>query len=67
MTGAPKLRTVQLLEEYEGRRRRGIYSGTHSAISSFKGTNERRPRVFLARRGYRSQCSHPDYNSGGVS
>jgi para-aminobenzoate synthetase len=27
MTGAPKLRTVQLLEEYEGRRRRGIYSG----------------------------------------
>jgi len=28
MTGAPKLRTVQLLEEYEGRRRRGIYSGS---------------------------------------
>lgn len=27
MTGAPKLRSVQLLEEYESRRRRGIYSG----------------------------------------
>lgn len=29
MTGAPKLRSVQLLEEYESRRRRGIYSGTY--------------------------------------
>jgi para-aminobenzoate synthetase len=33
MTGAPKLRTVQLLEEYEGQRRRGIYSGEHSSTA----------------------------------
>jgi hypothetical protein len=28
MTGAPKLRSVQLLEEIEEHRPRGIYSGT---------------------------------------
>lgn len=33
MTGAPKLRSVQLLEEYESRRRRGIYSGTSFCLS----------------------------------
>lgn len=27
MTGAPKLRSVQLLEGFEGQDRRGIYSG----------------------------------------
>ena len=34
MTGAPKLRSVQLLEEYEEARRRGIYSGALGYISA---------------------------------
>lgn len=33
MTGAPKLRSVQLLEGFEGQRRRGIYSGALGYIS----------------------------------
>ena len=33
MTGAPKLRSVQLLEGYEEGRRRGIYSGALGYIS----------------------------------
>ncbi|ORX35180.1 ADC synthase [Kockovaella imperatae] len=34
MTGAPKLRSVQLLEQYEGNRQRGIYSGALGYISA---------------------------------
>lgn len=33
MTGAPKLRSVQLLEELEGHRPRGVYSGAFLAIT----------------------------------
>ena len=33
MTGAPKLRSVQLLEGFEDDRRRGIYSGALGYIS----------------------------------
>jgi anthranilate/para-aminobenzoate synthase component I len=38
MTGAPKLRTVQLLEEYEGGRRRGIYSGM--SLSAYRADDK---------------------------
>jgi len=34
MTGAPKLRSVQLLEGFEGGRRRGVYSGVLGYISA---------------------------------
>lgn len=33
MTGAPKLRSVQLLEQFERQQRRGIYSGAMGYMS----------------------------------
>ena len=34
MTGAPKLRSVQMLEGFEGQPKRGIYSGTSRIYTS---------------------------------
>lgn len=33
MTGAPKLRSVQLLDEFENHQRRGVYSGKLSILT----------------------------------